>query len=63
VEEENEVVEGTESAPKVEEANSTEQPEENKIDESEDGDESSRVQTTETAHPPQDLDLGSVQEV
>ena len=33
--------------------------------ESDDGDEddSSRVQTTETAHPPQDLDLGSVQEV
>ena len=33
--------------------------------ESDDGDDddSSRVQTTETAHPPQDLDLGSVQEV
>ena len=32
-------------------------------DSADDSDESVRSQTTETAHPPQDLDLGSVQEV
>lgn len=57
-------VKATEESPKAEEVATTLAPaEEAKSDSADDSEDSARSDTTETAHPPQDLDLGSVQEV